>query len=316
MIIIVMVIPFVITACRRKKSPTMSQSSNAVPTIELGEVEYIDEPDFSLEEGAADGHIGSVEIDGADCPLLLYEGITYFVKNNEAWVVNSLFSDETLEDIVIKDRIAYGEQAVVVTGIYDQAFYYYDQTVRITLPSTIKNIGICAFDSCELLEEINLPEGLKTIGDSAFNECTSLKEITIPSTAGNLGSDLFFGCTSLESVTFSEGITSIPFGTFSNCESLKQVSLPSTLTVIGDEAFWYCEALDRIDLPEGLNVIGNRCFYDCTSLTEIKLPAALSSVGDGLFDYCDSLETVYVPNDRTGFYQELFEFDDFEVKGY
>lgn len=52
---------------------------------------------------------------------------------------------------------------------------------KITIPSSVKKIGHCAFTGCSALEEVALPEGLEEIDYSSFNCCHSLKTLFVPS---------------------------------------------------------------------------------------------------------------------------------------
>ncbi|HAS38730.1 MAG TPA: hypothetical protein DCS04_09125, partial [Ruminococcaceae bacterium] len=47
----------------------------------------------------------------------------------------------------------------------------------VSLPSTVTEIGDCAFAYCESLEKINLSESVETIGYSAFESCKSLSDV-------------------------------------------------------------------------------------------------------------------------------------------
>ena len=47
----------------------------------------------------------------------------------------------------------------------------------ITLPSTVTEIGKCAFYGCRNLREVTLNEGLEKIDDRAFIKCSSLESI-------------------------------------------------------------------------------------------------------------------------------------------
>ena len=59
--------------------------------------------------------------------------------------------------------------------IGDEAFAYCYLLGRLTLPSTVTNIGDRAFlEYCDL-RKVELNEGLQTIGKCAFKSCTSLE---------------------------------------------------------------------------------------------------------------------------------------------
>ncbi|MBP5331262.1 MAG: leucine-rich repeat domain-containing protein [Lachnospiraceae bacterium] len=312
-LLLVLTTAFAMSACKRKTSPNhAAQQPAATPTpYPEGEVEAIE-----LDPESPEGYIGTIEIDGVDCPLILHDNLSYAIVKEEAMVVYTLFTDDVLESYTIPEYVDYELKHYPVTSIDDDAFTDFTDAVTISIPSSVKKIGIDAFDGCEGLEEIIIAEGVESIASGAFSNCTALKSITLPSTIKELGDGLFFGCEALETVVLSEGITAIPDDTFSNCEALASIVIPSTLKTIGSEAFWTCTSLGAIRLPDGLTTIGDRCFYDCESLTELTLPSTLTSIGDSLFDYCEKLAVIYVPSDKVDSYTELFEEYEPVIRGY
>lgn len=66
---------------------------------------------------------------------------------------------------------------------------------KITLPSTLKEIGDMAFFKCQSLELIELPDGLETIGNDAFSYCFSMVgAIYIPDSVKTIGHHCFYKC--------------------------------------------------------------------------------------------------------------------------
>ena len=133
--------------------------------------------------------------------------------------------------------------------IGDYAFYRcYSMTGKVTLPSTIKNIGEYSFVETKITS-INFPEGLQTIGQSAFY-ASALKEIKLPGTLKNTNEHTFEMCRSLEKIELSEGIETIGTHSFQYATELTQIAFPSTLKSIGAEScsYWqhakciYCAA--------------------------------------------------------------------------
>ena len=71
----------------------------------------------------------------------------------------------------------------------------------ISLPKSLRKVGIEAFYNSNGLTDIVLPEGLETIGQRAFAACYGLKTIVIPSTVTTIGYGMLNGIENLESVT-------------------------------------------------------------------------------------------------------------------
>ncbi len=77
------------------------------------------------------------------------------------------------------------KKVVVPEGTVDlvpYAFYGSEGIEEIVLPSTLKTIGMSAFDDCINLRALNIPEGIETI-DCAFYNNPKLENVVIPDTA-------------------------------------------------------------------------------------------------------------------------------------
>jgi len=70
----------------------------------------------------------------------------------------------------------------------------------ITIPNTVKTIGVAAFADCTRLASLTISNSVTTISDNAFVRCTSLTSVTIPMSVTKLGI-AFQGCTGIMDVT-------------------------------------------------------------------------------------------------------------------
>ncbi|RBI46854.1 leucine-rich repeat domain-containing protein, partial [Metamycoplasma hominis] len=86
--------------------------------------------------------------------------------------------------------------------------YLDKKTTKVTIPSSVKEIGKGAFSDCKNLKEVILNEGLEKIGDEAFSS-TKIESITIPGSVKEIGGRAFSGCTNLEEVSLNEGLEKI-----------------------------------------------------------------------------------------------------------
>ena len=73
-----------------------------------------------------------------------------------------------------------------IQKIEPSAFESCSSLQRITLPSTIIEIGNYAFQSCFNLREVGLHESIETIGRFAFKGCSALERFTFPSISTRL----------------------------------------------------------------------------------------------------------------------------------
>jgi len=168
----------------------------------------------------------------------------------------------------------------------------------ITIPASVKTIGIGAFFKCEALTTVNFAAGskLETISGWAFEDCAALTAIAIPAGVTEIGDYAFFECSSLKTVSFAAGskLASIGEAAFNGCEALTGIAIPAGVTSIGAYAFNDCRALATVSFAAGskLTAIGLQAFMNCSVLTGIAIPAGVTVIEDKTFENCGSLATV------------------------
>ena len=123
---------------------------------------------------------------------------------------------------------------VVPDGVTKIAAFAFDscKVTAVTLPDTVKEIGIYAFTDCTQLQQISFPSSLRSVGEYAFAKCRSLAKVTWPGNINKLPNAVFDNCDSLGTVAIEEGVTEIGDSAFSFCPKLKDMFLPLSLTKI------------------------------------------------------------------------------------
>lgn len=203
-----------------------------------------------------------------------------------------------------------------ITSVGDYAFYYFTKLAKVTLPSTLKEIGAQAFYDLRKITEIGkkaffssgiqtitFPDKLTTIGVEAFN-ATALKNVTFPASLTTINEKAFMNCASLESVTVANAdkTTALNIGpnAFYRCVSLKTLNLSGT-GVIRNNAFDGCTSLTTLTLPSTLsgaststNSFSNQ-FKDCTALETVVIEDGAAALGRAMFDGCEKLNSITVP---------------------
>ena len=227
-----------------------------------------------------------------------------------------------------------------VTSISKYAFYNCTSLTSVTIPASLTNIGISAFQNCgitnvqisdlvawcnmsgdlgfsrsdihfylngeEIKGDLVIPEGVISIGSSAFHGCLGLTSVTIPSSVTSIGGGAFSGCSGLTSVTIPSSVTSIGQSAFSGCSGLTSVTIPSSVTSIADYAFQFCSGLTSVTIPEGVTRIGGQAFRGCSGLTSMTIPEGVTRIGDQAFYGCSSLTSVTIPSSVTSIGQISF----------
>ena len=108
-------------------------------------------------------------------------GFKYVITDDSVTITGLNVQPETLE-------IPYG-----VTSIGDCAFSRCESLTSITIPNSVRSIGVDAFCCCSLTS-LTLPDGLTHIGNTAFSGCCALRSITIPQSVHDIGADVFDWC--------------------------------------------------------------------------------------------------------------------------
>ena len=206
-----------------------------------------------------------------------------------------------------------------MTVIDDNAFKNNTKLKEVILPSTLKSIGISAFEGTSI-SKIELPSSLTYIGENAFANIMTLKEVTLPKSV-ETASHAFYGDINLKKVIFEDGIVTIPSGVLYNT-GLEEIVLPSSVKTIGSYAFSNNKSLEKInlldgvrqieegafsgdsklsvvELPETLTEISRYVFSDTSSLTHINLPSGITNIGTGAFEH-SGLTSIELPKELTG----------------
>ena len=163
---------------------------------------------------------------------------------------------------------------------YGQKGYPCAGVTEVEFSDGVKEIGVCAFRSCRMLEKVTFGSGLKLIDTLAFRDCIYLSTLSFPDKLTSIGEEAFGGNTALESITFGNGLESIGVFAFSDCVSLEALDMVSPLTTIDRCAFANCTALNTLALPESLVNLNSEAFYGCIHLSEIDFNCVNLTVPD------------------------------------
>ena len=230
-----------------------------------------------------------------------------------------------LEKVIIQDG---------VESICDNAFSGCKKLTDITLPVSIKIIGVSAFQDTGLYDlyehtgwnvcyignhliaanqsisgTCTVKPGTKTIAGGAFASCGNLEGITIPDSVVSIGNRAFFSCSSLKSITIPKNVTSIGDEVFYNCFDLASINVDSDNSAYCSEGgvLYNKEKTEIIRypkekegtsfaIPNGVTSISVGAFADCSSLTSVTIPDSVTSIGDSAFSECSSLTGITIPD--------------------
>jgi len=173
-------------------------------------------------------------------------GVKYTLYYDREAIVSG-YTDAMPDNVIIHDKIKFGDVDYPVTGIGRNAFWDCSSLVSIVIPESVTMIDQFAFANCKSLKDITIHEGVTSIGYYSFANCQSLKAITIPKSVTSIGSHAFAECQNLETVAFAEGSRLETIGTCAfQGAAITGIAIPASVTSIESNAFSSCGLLDTV----------------------------------------------------------------------
>ena len=209
-------------------------------------------------------------------------------------------------NIEIPETVTYNGIDYTVTAVDDKSFYGCADLTAVTIPGSVKSIGVQAFYGCTSLTSIAIPTAVTDIQQGTFSGCTSLANVTIPSSVTSIGQQAFYNCTELISITIPASVTSIGQQAFYGCKGLTSISIPASVKSIGVQAFTRCTGLTSVAIPNAVTEIQQGTFYGCTSLSNVTIPNTVTSIGQQAFNSCTSLTSLTIPGSVTSMGDYIF----------
>ena len=224
-----------------------------------------------------------------------------------------------------------------VTNISARAFQGAWKLEKITIPKTVKEIGVFAFRSmsklhdltfaqdCQLqsipywflaysphVTSISIPKSVKRIDREAFNG-SSLQAIYIPdeSQLTTISERSFGNCPNLEKVVFkgSCALQTIGSHAFQALPKLSSIQLPPSVATIESGAFEGCSALKEVTFPNNsvIKTIGSGAFADC-GIEKISIPESVQTIEKEAFRNCTALTEVDLSKNTKSVSPEAFKY--------
>ena len=190
-------------------------------------------------------------------------------------------------------------------GIKDGAVFikkYTGTAVNVVIPEKIedlpvKTISMNAFMASNI-ESVTVPDSVTNIMMEAFQGCKSLKKAMLGNGVVEIGARAFRGCSALEEIKLSENLEKIGKAAFEGCTSLKEIYIPKKVTDMGEGSFFGNIALSKIEFAEGIEKIGQwGTFQGCSALESVTVPKSVTEIAPLTFDSCHSLKFVYFLGD-------------------
>lgn len=197
-----------------------------------------------------------------------------------------------------------------LTSIGEESFVDCRGLLSFNFPSTLKSIGVRAFDACEnLSSQVVIPISVEHIGSQAFSGCNSVKQLTIedsdrPLTVGTSGwnQTFVFSCfNQVEQVYIGRNVVcdepETPEVTlFAGFEHPFELTFGDLVTELPKEACAYSAGLKKLTIGDGIKLIPEMAFCSCTGLETFSLGRSVEAIGTSAFDGCFGLQQWYYHN--------------------
>ena len=215
---------------------------------------------------------------------------------------------------------------------------YPDLPAEVAIPASVTNNGtdyavtsikMRAFHNCPNLECVSIPPTIKEIGINAFIGCTQLTQVKIDDLEAwcrieikakdnyhinipymlpiQRPYDLIVNGNKVSHCVIPGGITQIPKGKFAFC-NISTVEIPTSVTTIGEGAF-YGSAINQLNVPNSVTSIDVEAFAYCNDLKQATLPNSITKVASALFAY-SGIESIELPESVTTIEGHAFAYCD------
>ncbi|MBQ5693603.1 MAG: leucine-rich repeat protein [Alistipes sp.] len=168
---------------------------------------------------------------------------------------------------------------------------------RVNIPTSLEEIGDCAFQKIDKIENFHLPHTLKKIGASAFDRAGLNCELHIPESVEEIGDNAFYGCGLIGGLRIPNSITHISDYAFAANPFGGNLILPQSLLTIGTSAFHNAEFTGELIIPDGVVSIGASAFCLDKFSGELRLPKTVNYIGRDAFNGVGFTGTLEIPID-------------------
>ena len=129
----------------------------------------------------------------------------------------------------------------MVSEVYDYAFENNTALTALDFSQNggwLKNLGVKCFAECtSLTGTLNLPSSIRKLGLGAFQGCTGLSSLTINIGVRDIPRQCFNRCSGLQTVYLPSDLETIDDLAFGSCDYLDKVYIPRSVSYISSSAF-------------------------------------------------------------------------------
>lgn len=173
-------------------------------------------------------------------------------------------------NVVIPQSVEYNGVSYDVTEIGDRAFYKSTTVTTISIPSSLKEIGLYAFQDANHIQKVYITDlsawcmmnldsfyssPLAYGGSLILNGQSVLSLDELNDTCTKIGKYAFYGNTFLRNVVIPDNIEFVEAGAFSGCSGIEYLEVGSNVVSLGAGAFKGCSKLEKIKFKDSSKTI-------------------------------------------------------------
>lgn len=170
----------------------------------------------------------------------------------------------------------------------------HNKPITLDMPEGTTCISPWAISNNKRLVKVIIPTTMKYLGLGAFDGCSALGEVVYNAIEAETEWGTL-GCfpNSLWAISFGDKVKRIPKKLLHNCEGLEAIVLPESLELIDEEAFWGCNTVKELVIPNNVNTIGRGAMSYMANLEKVTIGEGLVNLADystySSFDGCPKL---------------------------
>ena len=185
--------------------------------------------------------------------------------------------------------------------IEDYAFSDCVSLKKVTLPSSVEQLGEYSFAECKNLTKITLSDNLKRLEVGVFSNCQKLEDVILGNNIENIDISAFVGCKNIKYNSYN-GCRYLPskvnpnyayMGKEYNLGDNEKIILHNKTKLIAADSLTYQD--ETIELPNSVRYISD---YALANIKAIKLNNGLEKIGDYAFKN-SKIESLIIPDSVT-----------------
>ena len=213
------------------------------------------------------------------------QSLRYTVTSQNPPEVELVQCEDHFGGVTIPDSVVFNGTNYAVVSIGMSAFALHGSLFNGTLsiPNTVRNIGIDAFSDCRFTGPLVIPNSVETIGFRAFMNCDRFTSLTLSESLTVIEALTFLQCYGFRGdLKIPESVRYVTPEAFENCRFDGTLYLSPQMVYI-DGGFENCYMFKAVDIPEGVISILYSAFDFLQYATELTLPSTITDIGDDAF---------------------------------